>query len=145
MDRAEIIKIVLGFIDPDADSECAHLALRFRKILKDANPSLTDDMMAIYDQAFAEEMPALADAVRKARVGAISQVLTETQLAAWERLAHLPEVRTLFESLPSAGAAIRETNIVVFRTHGVAAHTKSAERLFAQLAYRLGDRESNEV
>lgn len=133
MDQDSPVRRMLDLAGSSAPFECRQLILSFRKALMDANPDLTAEMMATYDEAISREIPSLIEAVRQAHIAVATKTLNESQLDAWGRLAALPETQIFFESLRSLGSAFQASNKEVFRSEGAAAHVRSAEKLFESL------------
>lgn len=133
MDQDNPVRRMLDLAGSSAPFECRQVLVGFRKALMDANPDLTTDKMALYDAAISQELGPLIEALLQAHVEVASKSLNESQLAAWSRLAALPETQIFFESIRQLGAEFRAANVQTFRSKGAAAHARSAEKLFESL------------
>lgn len=139
MDRERIVGGVLALIEGEAHGDCRKLAMRFRKALQDANPDLPADAFAVYDTAFRNEIANLAGAARAARVRVAIETLTDEQIAQWRELLDMSFIRLVFQSIRDLAPHFRQATQEVFAKEGVAAHTRSAEKLFESFSNRPGD------
>jgi len=138
MGRRETVRGILDIFGPDAMADCKKLAVRFRRALMDANPELSEISMTIYDETFQAELPAMASALRDARIESATAGLRDDELVVWDAVLNVPNIAFLIQSLRAHMPNFQNTSDKVFQTLGVAAHSRSAERLFSHLADNNG-------
>jgi hypothetical protein len=109
------------------------LGARFRDALRKANPEMTDDHAAFYDQEFASEIDTLAEAAFEAQIKDIESRLSEQDRATLRKMVEDPlfseYTRFIKESLTSSEDAMRG----FLQTEVVAAHTRTTQKLFATI------------
>lgn len=138
-DKREIVRRFLELIGHTSEPECRQVAARFRAALAKANPDLSNEEMSIYDQAFASELPRLAQATLQAQIDTLVEALPVDHLRIWSNVLDDPDAPALFASLRLLLSAVNVSNQQVFSTLGVAAHTRSTHQLFARLGVAAGE------
>lgn len=133
VEKKILIENVLTTFGGTFEVQCQGLASRFREALRRANPDLSEDQMAPYDQSFADEIPDMARALGDAQVQAVEDSLTEEELLAWQTVMERPELLKFLQSYVRITPAVGDAVKMVFAERGPKAHLKSVERLFDEL------------
>ena len=132
MDRAAVIDdLLVKMGDDEPAAICRFIAARFRDALKAANPELSDAQMLAYDEAFAEQIPALSAEIRFAQIEAACGAINDEEAQMLASVASTPLVACFFDVLRRLRPVLDNSRREALQLGGVRVHAQSAERAFA--------------
>lgn len=133
MSHAETIRAVLVKTGAEQGIGAMNRAMagRFREAMKAANPQLSIEQVAAYDEAFAEEIPAINTAILDAQTAALANTLSQQDVALLALFAANPRLGEFFALMNRMRQIMGEVAQEVAKTEGVAAHKRSSQAAFA--------------